>query len=149
RRSPWPLLGALGGLAVLGGAVVLLATRGGPPEPSPAQPPEAAEPPAAATTTTTTAQTTAQPEKDVPVEPPPPPPPAPEKLAIRSRPEGASVFRGHERLGQTPLSLERPAAATDLRFELDGHEPQVRRVTPEEAQVDVTLVKRHGKRQSR
>jgi len=81
--------------------------------------------------------------------PPPPPAPAVEKLAVHSTPEGASVFCGRERLGQTPLDLDRPAAATDLRFELDGHEPQVRRVTPGEAQVEVTLVKRRGKRQSR
>lgn len=59
------------------------------------------------------------------------------------------MFRGSERLGQTPLELERLADAADLRFELDGHEPQVRRVTPQEGQVDVTLVKRRGKRQSR
>jgi len=135
RRSPWPLLGALGGLGAIAGVAVLLATGRSAPGPEPVQPPA------------TVPVETATP---VPVPAPAPPPPAaPEKLAVRSMPEGATVFRGSEKLGQTPMDLERPAATTDLRFELAGHEPQVRRVMPEEAQVDVTLVKRRGKRQSR
>src|SRR5262249_30236094 len=72
----------------------------------------------------------------------------PVKLAVRSTPAGALVFRGRERLGQTPLDLDRPSADTDLRFELTGHEPLVRRVTPSDSEVEVTLVKRHGQRQS-
>jgi serine/threonine-protein kinase len=153
RRNPWPLIGALGGLVAIAGVVVLMATRSGPgttglETPAPAPTP----PPAVEATTATTTATDAPPDKPVETAAPTPPPdkPAtPEKLAIRSTPEGAAVFRGKERLGQTPMDLARPAAATDLRFELDGHEPQVRRVTPEEAQVEVTLVKRPGKRQSR
>ncbi|HZN93344.1 MAG TPA: serine/threonine-protein kinase [Myxococcales bacterium] len=135
RRSPWPLLGALGGLGAIAGVAVLLATGRSAPGPEPVQPP--------ATVPVETATPVAVPA------PAPPPPAAPEKLAVRSMPEGATVFRGSEKLGQTPMDLERPAATTDLRFELAGHEPQVRRVMPEEAQVDVTLVKRRGKRQSR
>ncbi|HVE87239.1 MAG TPA: protein kinase [Myxococcales bacterium] len=131
RRNPWPLVGALGGLLAIAGVAVVMATRGGP---MPVQPPEMPPPPAVAA--------------EAPPPPPAPPPPV-EKVAVRSTPEGAAVFRGDERLGQTPLDLDRPAAATELRFELAGHEPQVRRVTPAETAVDVTLVKRRGKRQSR
>jgi len=150
RRNPWPLVGALGGLVAIAGVVVLMATRSGPGTTGLETP-----------TTTPTTTTASNPPPDKPVEnptttaaattttPPPDKPAPPEKVAVRSTPEGASVFRGTQRLGQTPLDLDRPSAATDLRFELDGHEPQVRRVTPEEAQVEVTLVKRHGKRQSR
>jgi eukaryotic-like serine/threonine-protein kinase len=148
RRNPWPLVGALGGLVAIGAVVVLMATRSGPGTTGLETQPTPVEPPAATTTAAP------NPPPDKPVEPPAPVPKAPDKpvavkLAIHSTPEGASVFRGRERLGQTPLDVDRPSAATDLRFELDGHEPQVRRVTPEEAQVEVTLVKRHGKRQSR
>jgi len=130
RRNPWPLAGALGGLVAIAAVAALVASRGGPAaEPAAPAPPVTADP-------------------APPPEPTPPPPAAPEKLAVRSTPEGAAVFRGSERLGQTPLELDRPEADTELRFELDGHEPQVRRVTPADASVEVTLAKRRGKRQS-
>ncbi|HEY8207245.1 MAG TPA: protein kinase [Myxococcaceae bacterium] len=141
RRNPWPIVGVFGGLAAIVGVVVLMATRSGPGTTGleDSKPPE--NPPVEAPV--------AQTAKPVETPPAEHPAPAAPKLAVHSSPAGASVFRGQERLGQTPLDLEAPAAATDLRFELDGHDPQVRRVTPGEAQVEVTLVKSRGKRQSR
>jgi hypothetical protein len=67
---------------------------------------------------------------------------------VTSTPPGADVYRGRERLGQTPLQLDRPTAVTRFRFELAGHRPEVRTVAPSESAVDVTLAKRGGRRQS-
>ncbi len=60
------------------------------------------------------------------------------KLFLRSRPQGATVYRGaaSERVGKTPLTLEvEPRDAEELfRFELDGHE-----VVTEEVSLNATM----------
>lgn len=55
----------------------------------------------------------------------PPAAPRPVKLLVLSRPAGAEVYAGEQRLGRAPLDLTRDQGTSlELRLVLEGHKPQ-------------------------
>ncbi|HEY3355664.1 MAG TPA: serine/threonine-protein kinase [Polyangia bacterium] len=71
------------------------------------------------------------------------------ELTIRSRPPGAEVFRGPERLGLTPAKLSLPAGREEvvLSIRKTGFEERTLRLTPDrerEFELDLTPVRRTG-----
>jgi hypothetical protein len=96
-----------------------------------------------------------QPERPVVVLPPPPSPVpvpvmvpvpvVPADLSVKSRPSGAAVWVGQERIGTTPLTFA-PAAADgtelSLRLTMEGYEPRSVTVTlPHTDPIEVRLDK--------
>ncbi|MCB9550274.1 MAG: serine/threonine protein kinase [Myxococcales bacterium] len=80
-------------------------------------------------------------------DPPPPADAAPASAAtatllVQTRPAGAAVYRGRERLGTTPLAVPRPAVdeVVTLQLRLPGHEARRLRITADQADpAPVTL----------
>jgi serine/threonine protein kinase len=141
RRLGWVAIAAT--LAVGAGALGLFLVREAPKPVTP--PPPVVEP--------------ARPPAPIPTPPPPAPAPVPERepapapapvpatvtLSFRSEPEGAEVFLGAERLGQTPLDHPVTQGAGPLSFELrlGGHASKSVRVTADHDQtLTVKLAKR-------
>jgi serine/threonine-protein kinase len=111
---------------VAGGVIAVTAWRAAPP----AEPSASAEP-----------ASQGAPAPAVTPEPPPAPEPMPRlHVTLQSKPAGAEVFAGAERLGTTPLTVElAPGQAAEYRFALAGHRPASRRVVAEAGEVRVAL----------
>jgi len=76
--------------------------------------------------------------------PPESKPTAPKPLrastTVRSVPSGATVFRGEQRLGLTPLTVEDDGG--ELRLSLDGYRPERVVLTPGKPEVEIALSKK-------
>jgi serine/threonine-protein kinase len=66
------------------------------------------------------------------------PAPAPH-VTLRSSPPGASVYRGDQLLGTTPLALDSPAG--ELRVVLDGYQPELVQLPAGQDSAEVTLTR--------
>jgi eukaryotic-like serine/threonine-protein kinase len=127
-------------LALFGTALAVSRNRTSTP-----QPPVVAVPPSSPT-----------PPVAVPKPPSLPVAPATVEIALRTRPAGAEVLEGNERLGVSPLQLKRPrgSEATTFTFRLNGYKEETREIVASgDKEIEVTLepkrdrvatTKRHG-----
>jgi serine/threonine-protein kinase len=151
RRPRWPLVATMAGGAVLTLAVLALALSGAivapPEEPkpsaaaaSPTQEPEPAPEAAGAAETAVVSRTAEEGAAETTT-------PASQRvvLTVTSQPEGAQVFLGEQRLGSTPLQVERPTAQEPhtLRLMKRGFRTTTRQlVLDQDRSLAVTLKRR-------
>ncbi|MEQ8278181.1 MAG: serine/threonine-protein kinase [Deltaproteobacteria bacterium] len=57
------------------------------------------------------------------------------QVSVESRPKGAVVFRGDERLGRTPVTIDAPMTTQILRFEKRGFDPALVEIRPDVGEV--------------
>jgi serine/threonine protein kinase len=69
-------------------------------------------------------------------------PAAEQEVRVQTRPVSAAVFRGHKRLGRTPVSVRVPTGGVRLTFRAQGYRTLRRLIEPNSGAVVVTLKRR-------